>query len=252
MSGRSITLRIKLSKLLSLIGNYSDALEELHLCSSICAMNEQDSDVVNQELEKLENLIRGNIPDEASRSFIDINDNHNDGTPADDDDDDGDIPSGRQSSRYNPSYSRSRVSSAISYRRNVRTPNRSITFDDEEDDDRPSGDGLLAIACWNDRLEIAEMLIDEFQADVNARNKSHLTPLHRACYQGFEKIIRLLCSKGADLFAKDDNGITPGECGSEDVRMYIQEKIKIYKAIHELKLKEMEEADREWDRKLIE
>jgi len=46
-------------------------------------------------------------------------------------------------------------------------------------------------------------------ADVNAKTKSGLTPLHHAAFYGHMEIAELLIEKGADVKAKDMNGKTP-------------------------------------------
>jgi len=46
-------------------------------------------------------------------------------------------------------------------------------------------------------------------ADVNAKNTSGMTPLHRAGWYGHNEIVELLIAKGADVNAKAENGDTP-------------------------------------------
>jgi ankyrin repeat protein len=66
---------------------------------------------------------------------------------------------------------------------------------------------LLTAAFWG-RYEIAEMLI-EHGANVNAKAKEGVAPLHEAARMGHVKLARLLLAHGADVNAKDDKGKTP-------------------------------------------
>ena len=45
--------------------------------------------------------------------------------------------------------------------------------------------------------------------DVNVKNDSGVTPLHRAAYYGHKEIVVLLIAKGADVNVKNDVGYTP-------------------------------------------
>ncbi len=53
-----------------------------------------------------------------------------------------------------------------------------------------------------------EILIEE-QADVNAKDKSGLTPAHYAARNGHLKILKILINKKADVKVKDEDGRTP-------------------------------------------
>ena len=46
-------------------------------------------------------------------------------------------------------------------------------------------------------------------ADVHAKNSQGLTPLHRAAAYGRKNVAELLIANGAQLNAKDDQGRTP-------------------------------------------
>jgi len=46
-------------------------------------------------------------------------------------------------------------------------------------------------------------------ADLNARNKYGLTPLHKAANWGHVDVARLLLEHGADPTVKDKHGMTP-------------------------------------------
>ena len=42
-----------------------------------------------------------------------------------------------------------------------------------------TGNCLLATACWNGSIEVAKLLVEEFDFDVNFRNQKGSTPLHQ-------------------------------------------------------------------------
>ena len=55
---------------------------------------------------------------------------------------------------------------------------------------------------------IVELLLAE-GADVNAKDKYGLTPLHRAASGGHTETAELLITEGADVNAKNEDGKTP-------------------------------------------
>ena len=59
---------------------------------------------------------------------------------------------------------------------------------------------------------MAELLITK-GANVNARSDNGLTPLHRASQVGNRNVVELLLSKGATIDVKDNDGSTPRMCG---------------------------------------
>jgi ankyrin repeat protein len=65
----------------------------------------------------------------------------------------------------------------------------------------------LHLALYRAKPDIAKMLI-EAGADVNAKNKSGLTPLMRAALSEQVEIVRLLIARGADVNAREDGGKT--------------------------------------------
>ena len=56
--------------------------------------------------------------------------------------------------------------------------------------------------------EVVELLIAK-GADVNAKDKYDMTPLHPAAGRGHKEVVELLIAKGADVNAKDEDGDTP-------------------------------------------
>jgi len=71
-----------------------------------------------------------------------------------------------------------------------------------------TGRTALHRATYEGHADVVRLLIDR-GADVNARNRSQRTPLHSAAMKGDKKSIELLLSKGADISAKDRRGSTP-------------------------------------------
>ena len=61
---------------------------------------------------------------------------------------------------------------------------------------------------WAKNKEVAELLITE-GADVNAKNKAGITPLHGAVQTGNKEIAELLIDKGANVNVKEMDGGTP-------------------------------------------
>lgn len=46
-------------------------------------------------------------------------------------------------------------------------------------------------------------------ADVNAPYFNHWTALHEASHHGHKEILKFLLNKNANVFARDDEGLTP-------------------------------------------
>lgn len=76
---------------------------------------------------------------------------------------------------------------------------------------------LLHDSIHQSHVELAKFLIEEKGFDVNARNDRSQTPLHVAAFTGINdpkpagKMRELLIVHGADLYAKDGQGLTPLE-----------------------------------------
>src|SRR6266702_296123 len=62
--------------------------------------------------------------------------------------------------------------------------------------------------------DIARRLL-EHGADPNIRDRSHLTPLHRASSRGLLEVAQVLLSYGANVDEKDEEGRTPFQIASE-------------------------------------
>jgi uncharacterized protein len=63
-------------------------------------------------------------------------------------------------------------------------------------------------ACAISNFQIAELLISN-GADVNARQMQGVTPLHSAAHNGQTLLVKLLIDNGADINARMENGLTP-------------------------------------------
>lgn len=63
-------------------------------------------------------------------------------------------------------------------------------------------------ACAISNYEIVNLLIKN-GADVNAKQMQGVTPLHSAAHNGQNELAKLLIDSGADINAKMDNGHTP-------------------------------------------
>lgn len=67
------------------------------------------------------------------------------------------------------------------------------------------------------------MLLGEFKLDVNTKNNTKTTPLHRASASGSLRCVEILLTKGADAEACDATGRTPVDVGNtESVRDLIK------------------------------
>lgn len=71
----------------------------------------------------------------------------------------------------------------------------------------PSQESFIEAIKKNDII-IVKALIDA-GADINARNRTGLTPLHVAALTGQKAAVELLIDKGANINAKNENGVTP-------------------------------------------
>jgi hypothetical protein len=90
-----------------------------------------------------------------------------------------------------------------------------IIFNDITTDNRnEKGESILHIIIKNSNLIdeekniLVEIAINNL-ANISAKDISNVTPLHLAAGQQLEKIINLLLSKGSDINAQDNFGMTP-------------------------------------------
>lgn len=75
-------------------------------------------------------------------------------------------------------------------------------------------DETLPAACRDGDLELARLLLSA-GADVNARDKSGETPLHRAAEEGRADVVRLLLEAGAESEAADVGGLLAADVAQE-------------------------------------
>lgn len=68
----------------------------------------------------------------------------------------------------------------------------------------------------NRPADLVKLLIDS-NADVNARDESHSTPLHLAALSGSAETVQLLIECGADVTAQDQSKKTPLHLASSQV-----------------------------------
>jgi Protein of unknown function (DUF1566)/Ankyrin repeats (3 copies)/Ankyrin repeats (many copies) len=74
--------------------------------------------------------------------------------------------------------------------------------------DEQYGQTPLHIAAFNDRLDVAKLLLSD-KADVNAKSNNGSTPLHLAAGKGNKDIVELLIASKADVNALDKEGWSP-------------------------------------------
>jgi len=74
---------------------------------------------------------------------------------------------------------------------------------------KDTGTTFLCFAVDNGRLELAQLLIEEFGAAVNVADDMGYTPLHCAAMNEDTEMIELLKECGADLSAKSEDEETP-------------------------------------------
>lgn len=72
-------------------------------------------------------------------------------------------------------------------------------------------DGWTALhyAAHEGYFEAVKLLIESYNAIIDARTSFNKTPFHLACRRGFSDIIQFLMSKGANTSVVDRDGCTP-------------------------------------------
>jgi ankyrin repeat protein len=79
----------------------------------------------------------------------------------------------------------------------------------------------LHYAVHEGYLEVVKILIEQFNATIDARTAFNKTPFHFACRRGNPDVIRYLIEKGANTSVVDRDGCTPLHylCESENYQM---------------------------------
>jgi len=72
----------------------------------------------------------------------------------------------------------------------------------------PEADRALLDAAYEGNIEVVKQQLAA-GADVNAKDDEGMTPLHNASTWGHKEIVELLITEGADVNAMDDDGNTP-------------------------------------------
>ena len=75
----------------------------------------------------------------------------------------------------------------------------------EEDFERME---LMIDAIFDDNIKVVEQMIQEQDFDVNTRDETGRTPLIWAVIQGREKIVDFLLANGANIHARDEDGMS--------------------------------------------
>ncbi|KAL1458264.1 hypothetical protein WDU94_008426 [Cyamophila willieti] len=68
---------------------------------------------------------------------------------------------------------------------------------------------LLTVAVEKESIDIIQAILKVDNLDLNLRDESMYTPLHRACRMGNLKIVKLLVDRGFDVNAQTENQFTP-------------------------------------------
>ena len=72
-----------------------------------------------------------------------------------------------------------------------------------------NGSTALHFAAHRGNDQVAELLVNHAEIEVDSKDNAHMTPLHLACVSGNAAISRLLLDQGADITAKSSELMTP-------------------------------------------
>ena len=78
------------------------------------------------------------------------------------------------------------------------------------------GSTLLHKAAWGNLPELANMLLQEYNMDIDTKDYTGRMALHIAAYQGNTRILKYLLEHGANINAVDNEGRTPIFSGAYD------------------------------------
>lgn len=67
---------------------------------------------------------------------------------------------------------------------------------------------LIHNAVTSQNTQLIEFLLDQ-GCHIDSVDHNCWTPLHSACFWGYEQVVRLLVARGAEKTARDDNGVMP-------------------------------------------
>lgn len=76
------------------------------------------------------------------------------------------------------------------------------------------GNDALHVACYNGRLDIVRMLVQEHGCSPSQRGRIGFQPLHRAVQGGHLDVARFLLDEGASVAARNNMGVTPLHCAA--------------------------------------
>lgn len=72
-------------------------------------------------------------------------------------------------------------------------------------------------AVEEENIEEVKRILETGKVDINVKDNSGSTALHRCVFNDNFKIMNYLVEQGADIFKKDDDGLVPAEYVKEDL-----------------------------------